>query len=189
VVNGALNGDFAPSTFTGYAPLAVTFQNLSASTSTSTPSASITSVWSFGNGVSQITNSVSISPTTTYTNAGTYTVTMYVNKGTCLDTVVKIISVELPSKLEVPNVFTPNGDGSNDVFFLKVANITDITANIFDRWGNKVYESTSTTGNIAWDGKNMAGKELPVGTYFYVIKATGKDETTYEKKGNVSLYR
>jgi hypothetical protein len=35
----------------------------------------------------------------------------------------------------------------------------------------------------------MAGKELPVGTYFYVIKATGKDETTYEKKGNVSLYR
>ncbi len=189
VVNGALNGDFTPSAFSGYAPLAVTFQNLSASTSTSTPSASITSVWSFGNGVSQITNSVSISPTTTYTNAGTYTVTMYVNKGTCLDTVVKIITVELPSKLEVPNVFTPNGDGSNDVFFLKVANITDITANIFDRWGNKVYESTSTTGNIAWDGKNMAGKELPVGTYFYVIKATGKDETTYEKKGNVSLYR
>ncbi|MDO8998115.1 MAG: gliding motility-associated C-terminal domain-containing protein, partial [Bacteroidota bacterium] len=93
------------------------------------------------------------------------------------------------SKLEVPNVFTPNGDGSNDVFFLKVANISEINAVIFDRWGNKVYESTSTTGNIAWDGKNMSGKELPVGTYFYIIKGKGKDGTEYDTKGNVSLYR
>jgi gliding motility-associated-like protein len=91
--------------------------------------------------------------------------------------------------LDVPNVFTPNGDGSNDVFFLKVANLTDISANIFDRWGNKVYESTSSTGNIAWDGTGMSGKDLPAGTYFYVIKATGKDGMAYEKKGNVSIYR
>jgi gliding motility-associated-like protein len=114
---------------------------------------------------------------------------MYVSKGTCLDTVSKVITVEMPSKLDVPNVFTPNGDGSNDVFFLKVANLTDISANIFDRWGNKVYESTSSTGNIAWDGTGMSGKELPAGTYFYVIKATGKDGMAYEKKGNVSIYR
>ena len=114
---------------------------------------------------------------------------MYVNKGSCRDTVVKVINVEMPSKLEVPNVFTPNGDGSNDLFFLKVANISEISALIFDRWGNKVFESTSSTGNIEWDGKNLSGKELPAGTYFYTIKATGKDGTEYEKKGNVSLYR
>ncbi|MBA2611773.1 MAG: gliding motility-associated C-terminal domain-containing protein [Bacteroidetes bacterium] len=189
VINGTLNGDFAPSSITGYAPLTVTFQNLSASSSTSTPSASITSVWSFGNGSSQVTNSVSISPVTTYSNPGTYSVTMYVVKGTCMDTVVKVITVEIPSKLEVPNVFTPNGDGSNDVFFLKVANVSDIHALIFDRWGNKIFESNSSTGNIAWDGKNSSGKELPVGTYFYIIKATGKDGKEYDQKGNVSLYR
>ncbi|MDO9000038.1 MAG: gliding motility-associated C-terminal domain-containing protein, partial [Bacteroidota bacterium] len=189
VIDGTLNGDFTPSTIFGFAPLTVNFTNLSASTSTSTPSSSITSVWSFGNGGSQITNSVSISPSTTYTNPGTYTVTMYAIKGSCKDTTVKIITVEIPSKLEVPNVFTPNGDGSNDVFFLKVANISEINAVIFDRWGNKVYESTSTTGNIAWDGKNMSGKELPVGTYFYIIKGKGKDGTEYDTKGNVSLYR
>ncbi|MDP1802875.1 MAG: gliding motility-associated C-terminal domain-containing protein [Bacteroidota bacterium] len=114
---------------------------------------------------------------------------MFVVKGTCLDTVQKVIKVELPSKLEVPNVFTPNGDGSNDVFFLKVANVAEINAIIFDRWGNKVYESTSTTGNIEWDGKSSAGKELPAGTYFYIIKATGKDDKTYDQKGNVSIYR
>jgi gliding motility-associated-like protein len=189
VVNGTLNGDFTPSPATGFAPLTVSFQNLSASSSTSTPTASITSVWSFGNGGSQVTPNVGVSPSTIYTNPGTYTVTMYVTKGTCMDTVVKTIKVEVASKLEVPNVFTPNGDGSNDVFFLKVANITEINALIFDRWGNKVFESNSTTGNIAWDGKNLSGKELPVGTYFYVIKGTGKDGTEYNTKGNVSLYR
>jgi gliding motility-associated-like protein len=189
VVNGSINADFNASEYTGFAPLSVNFTNLSSSSSTTTGTSSITSVWSFGNGISQITTSASISPSTTYTNAGTYTVTMYVSKGTCLDTVSKVITVEMPSKLDVPNVFTPNGDGSNDVFFLKVANLTDISANIFDRWGNKVYESTSSTGNIAWDGTGMSGKELPAGTYFYVIKATGKDGMAYEKKGNVSIYR
>ena len=106
-----------------------------------------------------------------------------------MDTVSKVITVEIPSKLEVPNVFTPNGDGSNDVFFLHVSNVTDISALIFDRWGNKVFETSSSTGNIEWDGKNMSGKESSAGTYFYIIKATGKDGTTYDKKGNISLYR
>ncbi len=106
-----------------------------------------------------------------------------------MDTVQKVITVELPSKLEVPNVFTPNGDGSNDVFFLKVQNVGDINAKVFDRWGNQVYETNSNTGNIEWDGKNMSGKDAAAGTYFYIIKATGKDGTEYEKKGNVSIYR
>ena len=192
VINGSLNGDFNPSAVSGYAPLTVSFQNLSASTSTSTPTSSITSVWSFGNGSNQTTYSTSVSPSTTYLNPGTYSVTMYAIKGSCKDTTVKVITVDIPSKLEIPNVFTPNGDGSNDVFFLKVANLSEISATIFDRWGNKVFESTSSTGNIAWDGKNLAGKELPVGTYFYVIKATGKDGKEYDpkdNKGNVSLYR
>ncbi|MCE3229545.1 MAG: gliding motility-associated C-terminal protein, partial [Bacteroidetes bacterium] len=60
---------------------------------------------------------------------------------------------------------------------------------IFDRWGNRVYEVTSNTGNIAWDGKSLDGKECPAGTYFYIIKAKGKDAKDYDMKGNVSLYR
>ncbi|MEO6303472.1 MAG: gliding motility-associated C-terminal domain-containing protein [Bacteroidia bacterium] len=189
VVDGSLNGDFNLSTYSGFAPLTVNFTNLSASSSNSTPTASITSAWSFGNGTSLITPSVSISPSTTYNNAGTYTVTMLVSKGTCTDVITKIITVDIPSKLEVPNVFTPNGDGNNDIFFLKVANVTEINATIFDRWGNKVFETISNTGNIAWDGKTQSGKETAVGTYFYIIKGTGKDGTDYDKKGNVSLFR
>jgi len=55
-------------------------------------------------------------------------------------------------------VFTPNNDGTNDLFFVKAANLSEITVVIFDRWGHKVYELTSTTGNIEWDGKKSSGQ-------------------------------
>jgi gliding motility-associated-like protein len=189
VVAGGLNADFSPSTLTGFAPLGVTFSNLSSSSSAATGTSSITTVWNFGNGTAQTTTATSISTNATYNNPGTYTVTIVSTKGSCIDSAYKVIRVDIPSKLEIPNVFTPNGDGSNDVFFLKTSNLTEITALIFDRWGNKVYDLTSSTGNIAWDGKNLEGKECVAGIYFYIIKAKGKDEQSYERKGNVSLFR
>jgi gliding motility-associated-like protein len=185
VIVGGLTASFTAEPEVGFAPLLVNFTNLS---STSVSSASITTLWSFGNG-SSFTSSTGINPATTYTAPGTYTVLLAASKGACFDTTFKVIKVEIPSKLEVPNVFTPNDDGSNDVFFLKVQNITEITALIYDRWGNKVYDVTSETGNIAWDGKSLNGKICPPGTYFYIIKGKGKDGQEYEQKGNVSLYR
>src|SRR6202000_2251683 len=101
------------------------------------------------------TTSVNISTSAVYTAPGDYTVAVFASKGSCRDTVRKVISVDIPSKLEIPNVFTPNGDNSNDLFFVHAANLTSISAQIFDRWGNKVYDLDSSTGNIAWDGKNQ----------------------------------
>jgi gliding motility-associated-like protein len=185
VTPGDLQALFEANPPTGTAPLSVSFFNNSTSSSGSN---SITSIWNFGNGTS-FTSTTNLPGTATYTAAGTYTVTLFAQKGSCMDTAFQVVKVDIPSKLEIPNVFTPNGDGSNDVFFLKAANLTDITAVIFDRWGNKVYEVASSTGNIAWDGKNQQGKECPAGTYFYAIKASGKDGESYDKKGNVSLFR
>ena len=185
VVAGGLNADLDPSPASGYAPLTVEFFN---NTSSSFGTSSITSVWSFGNG-SILTTSSTAMTSMVYSNPGTYTVMLIATKGTCVDTAYKTIRVDIPSKLEVPNVFTPNGDGNNDVFFLKVANLKEINAVIIDRWGGKVYETTSSTGNIAWDGKNFAGAECAAGVYFYIIKAKGKDDKDYEQKGNISLFR
>ncbi len=185
VVNGNITAGFNPDVMTGFSPLTVNFTNTSAS---SLNSNSITSVWAFGNGATR-TTTTNVNTTTTYNAPGTYTVALFVAKGGCLDTAYKVIVVDIPSKLEVPNVFTPNGDNSNDLFFVKTANLTEITAQIFDRWGNKIYELTSNTGNIAWDGKNQSGKEVPDGTYFYTIKAKGLDGQSYDTKGTVSLYR
>jgi gliding motility-associated-like protein len=185
VIGGNLNADFSADPPTGVAPLNVNFTNNSASSSNSS---SITSVWNFGNG-SSITNTTNASTSALYNAPGNYTVSLITKKGTCLDTAIKIIKVDMPSKLEVPNIFTPNGDGNNDVFFLKASNLASIEVFVFDRWGNKVYETNSTTGNIAWDGKNFSGKECASGVYFYVIKASGKDDKKYENKGNVTLMR
>ena len=188
VIDGVLIGDFTPDATTGYAPLTVNFNNNSASSSTTSPTASITSVWSFGNGTTR-TTTTNLSTSAIYEQPGTYSVTMFASKGSCLDTVVKVIRVDIPSKLEVPNVFTPNGDNSNDVFFVKTANLSEITALIYDRWGNKIYELTTDKGNIAWDGKSQTGKEAPDGTYFYIITAKGKDGQNYDTKGTISLFR
>ncbi len=189
VTTGVMKANFSASNEYGFAPLTVNFNNLSASSGTLNSSANVSSNWNFGNGTYSSTASSSISPTTTFINPGTYTVLLVSNKGECIDSAYKIIKVDIPSKLEIPNVFTPNGDGVNDLFFVKASNLTKIEAIIFDRWGNKVYDVNSSTGNILWDGKNFKGVECSAGTFYYIIKAEGKDGTLYEKKGNVSLYR
>ncbi len=186
VVEGAIHADFTANPDHGFAPLGVTFNNTSA---TSTGASSIISSWGYGNGV--ITPSVmnNVPGFATYTASGTYSVILTVKKGTCIDTAMRLVSVELPSKLEIPNVFTPNGDKSNDIFRLRATNLKEVYIVIYDRWGTKVYELTSDTGNFAWDGKAQTGKECADGTYFYIIKATGKDGQEYDLKGNVSLFR
>ncbi|MFC5408784.1 gliding motility-associated C-terminal domain-containing protein [Larkinella bovis] len=71
--------------------------------------------------------------------------------------------------LQMPNVFTPNGDGKNDVFqptrcprFIETAELT-----VVNRWGVKVYQSSNLS--LDWDGKNSQGKEVPGGLYLYQI--------------------
>jgi len=184
VVTGGLTASFTPVPPSGYAPLTVNFMNQSAS---SAGSSSIISVWSYGNGIAETTTLMNTA--STFTAPGTYTVMLLTTKGNCVDTTYNIVKVDMPSKLEVPNIFTPNGDGSNDVFFLKTANIGEISAIIHDRWGNKVYETNSKTGNIAWDGKNFNGKDCAAGVYFYIITGKGNDDKEYKAKGNVTLMR
>jgi len=186
VVLGELNAAFNSDKDKGFAPLSVTFYNNSAS---SLSSLSITSIWSFGNSYTATSTSSLLSLSTIYNQPGTYTVSLFTSKGECIDSTYKIITVEMPSKLEVPNVFTPNGDGANDVFFVRMANLSLLKASIYDRWGNLVYELETNSGNIEWDGKNQAGQDVAAGTYFYIITATGKDEKSYDTKGTLNLYR
>jgi gliding motility-associated-like protein len=186
VVPGAIKAEFSADPNYGFVPLFVSFTNNS---STSNSTSSIISTWGYGNGAVTQTVLNTLPTSATYTAAGTYSVILMVRKGSCIDTAIRIINVELPSKLEIPNVFTPNGDKVNDIFRLRASSLKEISIIIYDRWGNKVYDVTSDTGNFAWDGKNQYGKECSEGTYFYIIKASGKDGQEYDMKGNVSLYK
>ncbi|MCC6371324.1 MAG: gliding motility-associated C-terminal domain-containing protein [Bacteroidia bacterium] len=186
VINDTLQADFTPLPDRGFAPLPVLFNNLSTS---KTGTSGIVTVWGFGNGNTILTDSASVKPQTNYYQPGIYTVTAFAIKGTCMDTVKKIITVDLPSMLQIPNVFTPNGDGINDTFFLKTAGLQSINITIYDRWGNKVYNTLSFTGNINWDGKNQYGINVADGIYFYLLEATGNDGKSFERKGNITLLR
>ena len=92
------------------------------------------------------------------------------------------------SKLEVPNAFTPNGDGVNDVFRVKEGykSIVSFKAMVFDRWGKKLYEWTAPAGG--WDGRS-AGHAVPDGGYYLNIQARGADGKHYNIKKVINVLR
>jgi gliding motility-associated-like protein len=94
------------------------------------------------------------------------------------------------SLLEIPNVFTPNGDGANDYFQVKALSLRSFSGRIFNRWGRVVYEWTDPkTLEKGWNGQYMNdGKSAPSGTYYYIISATGYDDKVYKGKVNEKTY-
>jgi len=102
----------------------------------------------------------------------------------CVDIVV---TCEIGYDHSVPNAFTPNGDGHNDVFCLQgwTDCITNFSVLIFDRWGEKVFESTDPS--FCWDGI-YKGELMNSAVFVYLIKATKKKEQI-NKKGNITLIR
>ena len=91
------------------------------------------------------------------------------------------------SNLEIPNVFTPNFDGFNDVFTIKTEGIQSFTLTVFNRGGTVVFESNNL--EQAWDGTEPNGDICPEGLYFYQITAVGEDSKIYAPKGFVKLIR
>ena|GEM_PF-2269985 len=88
--------------------------------------------------------------------------------------------------LFVPDAFSPNKDGENDVLYVRDNCIATLDFVIFDRWGNKVFETENI--NKGWDG-TYKGQPMNTGTYVYYLKGTLQDGTAVEKKGNVALIR
>lgn len=92
----------------------------------------------------------------------------------------------LSQDIFIPNAFTPNNDGLNDLFKAEGNIITGQTMKIFSQWGELIFE-TSTAG-AGWDGRHK-GKAQPVGVYIYAIRLRLADGTEVLKKGSVNLIR
>jgi gliding motility-associated-like protein len=94
--------------------------------------------------------------------------------------------------LQVPQAFTPDGDGMNDYFTVFGKNVVEYEIRIFNRWGEQVYHSDDPgeLNNLSdgWDGTHK-GKLQNTATFVYYIKATDHNNITVEKKGNVTLIR
>ena len=107
----------------------------------------------------------------------------------CPDSVCKIIEVIVPKgKINIPNVFTPNDDGINDVFKIDITGEKKYKMLIWNRWGNNVFESDRS--DFMWNGRtNNDGGENPAGTYYYLLtyQLRGGEEKTV--RGSITLIR
>ncbi|MFN3916433.1 MAG: gliding motility-associated C-terminal domain-containing protein [Flavobacteriales bacterium] len=113
-------------------------------------------------------------PVANPTNTTVYTITVTTANG-CTDSDQVVVVVTPP--IEVPNTFTPNGDGVNDTWEIKRIHLYPAArVTVYDRWGQRVFNTIGYTEEKRWDGTNN-GLRLQAGTYFYVIDLnTGNKE-------------
>jgi gliding motility-associated-like protein len=150
-----------------------------------TPTEGVTYSWQPAGLVSDPTQ---LDPTATVQQTTTFTVT--VSDGICTkDGSVTVTVYELICEepdIFVPNSFTPNGDGMNDVLFVRGRHITDLEFLVFDRWGEKVFETRDQ--GVGWDG-TFRGAEVGPAVFVYHLTAWCLDGQRYFTKGNVTVIR
>jgi gliding motility-associated-like protein len=139
--------------------------------------------WDFGDGQ----KSSEANPNHTYTRKGRYEVTLTVldNSG-CLITQSKTLNI-LDYFIEIPNVFTPNGDLLNDFFFPKFRFITDLELQVINKWGELIYQS-QRLNDTGWDG-SVAGHKAPEGVYVYKLSYQVPDGRTFTSTSTFLLAR
>ena len=124
------------------------------------------------------------SPIASPTQTTTYILTVTLSGCSSSDTITVFVEEEC-GELFVPNVFSPNGDGVNDSLKIYGGCIKDLEFVIFDRWGEKVFETTDPT--IVWDG-TLHGKRLDAAIFVYYLNATIKG-IEVKKHGNITLVK
>ena len=170
-----VNAAFAPDVTSGFAPLPINFTNLS--------TGAISYAWTFGNGDSTST----LNATTIYTQPGNYNVTLIASSNGCYDTATVSIFVDATSSIVIPNIFSPNGDQINDILTITSIGIKELSIDVFNRWGQKIYVIESI--NKGWDGIMINGEMASEGTYYFIVNATGFDEKKHEVHGAVMLVK
>ncbi len=142
-------------------------------------------LWNFGDGTANVEV---VETDHKYTNQGTYEIMLVASHSTlselCNDTAYASIDVE---GYNITNVFTPNGDGVNDVFQFTDEMLITLNVSIFNRWGQQVYGFNDVNG--VWDGTAYNGEILPDGVYFFTMDATGSLGDSYIEEGTITIIR
>ncbi|MCW5907543.1 MAG: gliding motility-associated C-terminal domain-containing protein [Chitinophagales bacterium] len=119
----------------------------------------------------------------------TYYVTVSDSQGCFKTDSVIVVVLKTPceeTSVYIPNAFSPNGDGKNDVLYVRGNNITNLYFAVYDRWGQKVFETTDVTKG--WDGK-FKGARLDPAVFGYYAEGDCPGNKKFFKKGNVTLLR
>ena len=161
---------------TGAVPLSVSFANHSTNADSY--------LWDFGDGAT----STQTNPQHLYTKKGSFTVKLTAtNKGACSNTVsLGKLVLRYDVVIFIPNTFTPNNDGINDDFGVKITNLSNYSIRIFNRYGQQLYEAKDILKR--WEGF-YNGQPVPVGTYYYVITGTTLNDDALKEAGYVTVLR
>lgn len=139
--------------------------------------------WDLGNGI----ESREEVPTTSYFDDTTYTVSLVVTDDMgCVDSTLKTFVIKPLVNLYVPNSFTPDDNGLNDVFRVSTLGVHEFQMWVYSRWGEVVYYSEDYTEG--WDGR-INEIEAPIGVYVYKVFAKDEAGKEFEKMGHVTIVR
>ncbi len=148
-----------------------------------TATGGVTYLWTPSAGLSCTTCA---NPTATPAVTTTYCA-LVTDNNSCTDSACITINVEIPcGDVFVPNAFSPNNDGANELECVMGDCFTTFYFAIYDRWGEKVFETTDQ--KQCWDGK-YKGKLMNTATYVYYLKGTLSTGEEVDQKGNIRLIR
>jgi len=142
--------------------------------------------WDFGNGTTQeyvFGENVNSS----YSESGYYDVSLVIfNEGNCTDTAYTQICILADTPIFIPDIFSPNADGNNDMLFVRSQGIISMEFQVYNFWGENVFQ----TDNIerGWDGYHR-GQDAPEGVYAYTLVAILNDGSIAELTGEITLVR
>ncbi|MFD1256423.1 gliding motility-associated C-terminal domain-containing protein [Mucilaginibacter terrae] len=140
-------------------------------------------LWDFGDG----STSTLENPVHQYTKPGSYYIRLFAFNNFCSSfTVQGQYVVDAENIIFIPNTFTPNADGVNDLFGVSISNINTYQLIIYTRWGQQVFQSRDPLKK--WDG-TYGNNQMPTGTYYYILTATGLKGNYIKNSGFVTLIR
>lgn len=140
--------------------------------------------WHFGDGADSIRGNI---VNHNYTDTGEYCANLIVtNIHGCSDTTQRCIEITPLFTLYVPNAFSPNHDGLNDVFEAQGGGMTSFDMWIFDRWGQQLFHSTNI--HKGWDG-TIGGVKCAEDTYIWMIQVNDNSNNNHSYWGRVSLIK
>ena len=107
----------------------------------------------------------------------------------CVETIN--LKARILDRIRVANVFSPNGDGTNDIWVVPYADLfPDLEVKVYNRWGALVWSAKGTEATKGWKGTNSNGKDMPIGTYYYVISFNVKGSSKWKPvSGSVTIIR
>jgi len=160
----------------------ISFDNLS--------SGAQTYIWKF-NDRGTDTDSLSdlINPTHQFKDSGKYCVLLIAFSANCSDSSIQCLDVNQACSISdsIPNVFTPNADGVNDLFVFKNSGLSQLNCTIFNRWGMEIFSYDAI--HSGWDGRTFGENPAPAGTYYYILDASCLDGKQKKGQGFLQLLR